>query len=622
MHSFLEANESTEKRLAAPVRADLMRAGVPFLILLLAVGGSPSHAIMLGELRSSARVGQVLQAEIEVNEHPAERFDPACLKLFRPQSASDDLPWITDARLSYRREGGQGRLSIVSRAAIADPAVRLAVRSECASTASREYTILLADPTGALAAAPVRSPVAPKASAQGNGTLGALPDAPRPADALPPRRSPATTGEGGRAARGSPAKGEAAPLVSSDELSEPVPASELGRELLRLEQRALAMLNDPADDQEAMSNKLAWLEANVAELKRAAEKLQGGAAALPGGDAAGEPRPSGAVAGSAGSPPGAAAQGAAPSAAANTPASAASATNEPPRVVRTQPAAPATAEEEHWLFYGLLVLVLLVALFLFRRHRNATVEQLGGESEQAAAGTTNDRHQFSLTPAAAAAVPIEAPQRRTAVPLPAHVPAPVPLPAPVPVAATVAPAVAEGGDAAPPTVAAALLPPDQGLGGASPAIELAEIMLSFGRVSGAARTLEEYIAALPQESARPWIRLLHLYQRNGMREEFEALTVKLNRNFNVEILAWENEKVSGELELIPLAGAAAKARTLEDVPRLRDEIVALWGKPECLGYLENLLRDNRQGKRKGFPLPVAEEILFLIDLAAAREVSH
>jgi alkylation response protein AidB-like acyl-CoA dehydrogenase len=61
------------------------------------------------------------------------------------------------------------------------------------------------------------------------------------------------------------------------------------------------------------------------------------------------------------------------------------------------------------------------------------------------------------------------------------------------------------------------------VGGAAPAIELAEIMLSFGRVSGAARTLEEYVAALPQESARPWIRLLHLYRRNGMRKEFEAL---------------------------------------------------------------------------------------------------
>ena len=299
-------------------------------------------------------------------------------------------------------------------------------------------------------------------------------------------------------------------------------------------------------------------------------------------------------------------------AAANTPASAAPATNEAPRVVRTPPAAPAAAEEEHWLFYGVLVLFLLAALFLFRRRRNATVGPLGVASEDAAAGTTKGESQFSLTPEAAAAVPIEAPPRRAVVP----------VSAPTPVAATVSPAVAERRDAAPPAVAAPLLPADHGLGGAAPAIELAEIMLSFGRVSGAARTLEEYIAALPQESARPWIRLLHLYQRNGMRKEFEALTVKLNRNFNVEILAWENETGRRGLELIPLAGAAAKAETLEDIPRLRDEIVALWGKPECLGYLENLLRDNRQGKRKGFPLAIAEEILFLIDLAAAHDVAR
>ncbi|HRL78488.1 MAG TPA: hypothetical protein PK440_21120, partial [Candidatus Accumulibacter phosphatis] len=164
------------------------------------------------------------------------------------------------------------------------------------------------------------------------------------------------------------------------------------------------------------------------------------------------------------------------------------------------------------------------------------------------------------------------------------------------------------------------LPVDSGIAGATPAIELAEIMLSFGRVSGAARTLEEYIAALPQESIRPWIRLLHLYQRSGMRKEFEALTVKLNRNFNVEILRWDAGRTGDELELVPLAGAPTTPETLEDIPRLRDEIVALWGKPECQGYLENLLRDNRQGKRKGFPLAVAEEILFLIDLAAVRDL--
>jgi hypothetical protein len=46
-------------------------------------------------------------------------------------------------------------------------------------------------------------------------------------------------------------------------------ASDLGRQLLRLEQRTIEILNDPNTDQQAVERKLAWLEANVAELRRA-----------------------------------------------------------------------------------------------------------------------------------------------------------------------------------------------------------------------------------------------------------------------------------------------------------------------------------------------------------------
>jgi pilus assembly protein FimV len=581
-----------------------MRAGMPrsapvLFLLLLAFDVPRANAVVLGELRSSARVGQVLQAEIEVSEHPAERFDPACLKLFRPQSASDDLPWITEARLSYRREGGHGRLTIVSRAAITDPAVRLGVRSECAAGASRQYTILLADPMGVVASPPTPGAAPATALGKTDSRPAAVAAARPPAAAIPAQRPPVAVGESVRAGRVAAAKGEAAPLSASDELSEPVTTSGLGRELLRLEQRALAMLNDPADDQETMSNKLAWLEANVAELKRATERLQGGAAALPGGDPAGEPRLPAAGAGSASAPPAVAAQGGAPLAAATVPA-------------RSE-APPTVAESGSWLIYGAAALLLLLSLLLVRRRRNAAIEPLQPATAQAPARAAFGDSQFSLTPDAAAAVPIEQLPRRATVPSTA----PSTAPSIAPTAAPSAEATRESTLAAAPPLAV-----DHGVGGAAPAIELAEIMLSFGRVSGAARTLEEYVAALPQESARPWIRLLHLYRRNGMRKEFEALTVKLNRNFNVEILAWETGKASGELELVPLAGAPAKAETLEDIPRLRDEIIALWGKPECHGYLEKLLRDNRQGKRKGFPLAVAEEILFLIDLAAARDAAR
>jgi len=125
-----------------------LRSALTVAALLLPLAVPEARAIVLGELRSSSRVGQVLRAEIDVAEHPAERFDPACLKLYRPESVSDELPWITSARLSYRRENGRNTLNVVSQAPLLDPVVHLGVRSECAGGTSRQYTLLLTAPAG------------------------------------------------------------------------------------------------------------------------------------------------------------------------------------------------------------------------------------------------------------------------------------------------------------------------------------------------------------------------------------------------------------------------------------------------------------------------------------------
>jgi hypothetical protein len=71
------------------------------------------------------------------------------------------------------------------------------------------------------------------------------------------------------------------PLLLSEELSAPPAPSDLGRQLLRLEQRTIEILRDPNTDQQALSEKLAWLEANVAELRRAEVRLEGLAVAIP-----------------------------------------------------------------------------------------------------------------------------------------------------------------------------------------------------------------------------------------------------------------------------------------------------------------------------------------------------
>jgi pilus assembly protein FimV len=166
-------------------------------------------------------------------------------------------------------------------------------------------------------------------------------------------------------------------------------------------------------------------------------------------------------------------------------------------------------------------------------------------------------------------------------------------------------------------VKAVSLPPPVDKGDPDPVMELAEIMLSFGRLQGAAQTLQEYIEANPKEALQPWFKLLDVYRVGDMRAEFDVLAEKLNRNFNVELQHWDAEA--------PAAAVApdqeAKALSLEEMPHICEQVVARWGKPECIDYLHQLLRDNRGGQRSGFTLPVVQEILLLIDILVVQMAS-
>lgn len=147
----------------------------------------------------------------------------------------------------------------------------------------------------------------------------------------------------------------------------------------------------------------------------------------------------------------------------------------------------------------------------------------------------------------------------------------------------------------------------------NPVLELAEIMLSFGRVKGAAQALQEFIDTNPERALQPWIRLLDVYRQADMKADFEDVASRLNRHFNVEIQHWHPEVVTGMAEQEGY-GPMAKARSLEEMPHIRQRLLELWSSPESLSYLEQLQRDNRGGQRSGFTLSVIEEILFLATL--------
>ncbi len=132
------------------------------------------------------------------------------------------------------------------------------------------------------------------------------------------------------------------------------------------------------------------------------------------------------------------------------------------------------------------------------------------------------------------------------------------------------------------------------------AVELADIMMSFGRMHGAAETLAEFIRGNPRQAVTPWLKLLEVYRAAGLRIEFDTIAKELNKTFNVNVVTWQNYD---ELR--------ASTTRIEDLPHIARALQESWRTPACQLYLQQLLRDNREGTRAGFPFTVIDEILLL-----------
>ena len=132
------------------------------------------------------------------------------------------------------------------------------------------------------------------------------------------------------------------------------------------------------------------------------------------------------------------------------------------------------------------------------------------------------------------------------------------------------------------------------------AVELADIMMSFGRLHGAAETLSEFIQSNPKQAVTPWLKLLEVYRAAGLRAEFDAMAKEFNKTFNVITVTWDNYD---DLRM--------NAVSVEHMPHIIAYIEQNWRTRECQVYLQRLLRDNRAGTRMGFPFSVIDDLLML-----------
>ena len=578
----------------ANLRALAVAAVLPPLLVWSA---GAAQAATLGQMTVLSTLGSRFEAVVEIMGATGDgrRMLAECFRL--APTGEGDLPTLRNARLTVEESAGRPQLRISSEQTISDPLLQVSVRIGCGAETGRNY-VLLIDPPNRRAQPPtlvrplardrqlsasapaVAPPVTPATVEAPPGRLATSAEAAVARAPVPPREPSRRTtadrlllsGED-EVAKASP--GDEHPLRLSTRLSTELlgKSSESQRAMLRIEYQLLSALHTQAAQQLAIALQIRQLEGTLDALRRKSVEqplpLQDAAAVAPAGTADSD-RPS---------------RPTVAPAAAKTPASPA-----------------AAASETDWWFEASLLLGLIAALAWFLRRRSVTPSSaaaLAAPEVSPDASADDSRWELQLADDG----------RRSK-----H-------------------------DAATASTADSLLAPDDG--GNDPAalpvreaddevtavLELAEIMLSFGRTKGARHALEEFIGQQPTAAVTPWLKLLEVHRQGNEQAAFESLAMKLTSLFNVAAPAWEAAEelnapilAGSDLARMPVEQILARLPTIGGMTHIRRELLRLWDSSDCLAYLDRLLRDNRKGERRGFELAAVRELLVLTDIQQNRRL--
>ena len=545
---------------------------LPLSIISMAFAASPLFAASLGEIQLYSRIGEPLRAEVPITAGKNETIDTACFTL--GSSKEGDFPVISKARLKLLRDDAGFRLQIQGSAPVSDPIFMLIVRAGCGFEIQREFVLMPNAPSELTAAntaareMPVPAKEFPPLGSEHTSESfdeKAVSPAPKASGArkTPPPQKTSEKPESRRpvaaapapipAPTAAPARKPAATAASETHYEKPLATGKPGDKLLLGSapediQPANRAVKSPSQDVQSRIQKLEetlqLLNAEIETLDKALEITTKTIAAQ-------------------------------------------KSLQQAQAVLQAQsqippPAASAPSNSGNWL--EIILSALLgggiaagVALFLGKKRESRLDEQLPLNASLRHQGwSTQPEPQAPVVPAAIPSIPAAPP-----IPEP---PAPEEVP---PIQPNMR------GDQIKPSFIE--------MNDDDSALELAEIMLSFGRLKGAEETLVEHIETKSPRSFRPWLMLLELYRRSESRSNFETLSEKIRQRFNVDLPDWDS---LGETILGPTS--------IETYAHIMWQLEETWGTQAGMDYLCHLSKDNRSGKRKGFPPEIAEEIDMMI----------
>lgn len=563
---------------------------LPLTLAMSLAWQAPALALGIGEWRPLSTLGEPFIAEAPLLHAPGESVEATCFHLLPAQEPG--LPALLRGRFSLRESARGTLVRLESDSIIKDPVIRMAVRLECGANQTKVSEVLLS-PRGLMPPAPVLPDVqaAPASAAPRAETA-------RPARLDAPRSAPARVS----AMRAAPAP-----------RTPPATAPERGMKLaLQLGLVAQTASVQARDDLRRAYRSLMELADAQAVLLRGAPPDSTPATPLPA--PAQEPAPA-ATPDLAPAPAPAAVQPAA----------------SPTHAAPSPPAKALVSSRWLWPALGLVMLAFLIGMALAAR-RKAEYKAIAPKGDDSY--FLDDVHTRALLP----------PEEETTAPhkeswLADTQPAAAAKPSLPDTTPTPSAAADQGqAEAAPPSEEArpsediAPSPAGEHDNLATPyqtVLEVANTMVAYGRVSAAAETLEDHIRANPDEAVQPWLRLLELLRHADLRDEFESYAGRMRKHFNVAPPGWDAQAWHAEPDLAAPPGDTPEPPSpeqehaaLERFPHLVERIVGQWGTQECRRKLDHLLRDTRHGTRQGLPLPVVDEILFLLEILQAQHTAR
>lgn len=126
-------------------------------VWILAVVTTSAGAVGLGDIRLQSRLGEPLQAEVDVIPGDPDALRSACFSLATQLDSS--LPVVASARIKLVRVGNDYRLIIAGSRPISEPAFAMGIRAGCGIELRRDF-VLLPEMAPAAPAVPTPEPVA------------------------------------------------------------------------------------------------------------------------------------------------------------------------------------------------------------------------------------------------------------------------------------------------------------------------------------------------------------------------------------------------------------------------------------------------------------------------------